>query len=258
MYRSSTGDLAYHDDSPRRPERWDREKFERFRDRRGSHVLERDRFVDEEVFDRPRRHRTDIFDNVSETGSRALAPYRRTSVMEREVDLPAQRSARPRFIRRQSSLDTFDRRPLPRYGDHEREREREREHDGWRPPVNLPIPLPIRDRHRSHARRGREDDFEKESFRDMSPNQTHRDIEVHRDRKHGRRHSRSRSHAPKSVARSSSTSSSSFEEVSPARDVGKRGRTRLPKRLVRKEAVVELDYPFEEEVRMALCCLCSN
>lgn len=30
---------------------------------------------------------------------------------------------------------------------------------------------------------------------------------------------------------------------------GKKGRTRMPKRLVKKQAVIELGYPFEEEVR---------
>jgi len=41
---------------------------------------------------------------------------------------------------------------------------------------------------------------------------------------------------------------SSFEEVQLSRATwGKRGKTRLPKRLVKKQAVIDLGYPFEEE-----------
>ena len=56
------------------------------------------------------------------------------------------------------------------------------------------------------------------------------------------------------TTRSSSTSSKSSDEVSrrsspsPAK-VGKKGKTRMPKRLVRKEAIIHLGFPFEEEVR---------
>ncbi|KAF2188721.1 hypothetical protein K469DRAFT_85664 [Zopfia rhizophila CBS 207.26] len=274
MYRSSTGDLGFFNDPPRRGERWDRDKFERMSrrggpyehdhlrfeehersgrghrdidfderyDRRGPQVAERERFYEDERFDRPRRHRTDFLDEptASEVANRTLAPYRRKSIVERDVDVAVRRPARPQYIRRQSSLDTFDRRPLPRYGDVEREE--------WRPPTNVPIPLPIRERRRSPSRRRfREDDYEEIHYRDSSPRENYREVEVRREKS---THRRSGSRAARSSARSArSSSSSSFEEVSPVRIsiAGRKGKTRMPKRLVKKQAVIELGYPFEEE-----------
>jgi len=49
-------------------------------------------------------------------------------------------------------------------------------------------------------------------------------------------------------APSARSSTSSFEEVSPVRELpGKKGKTRIPKRLAKKQVVIELGYPFEEE-----------
>lgn len=281
MYRSSTGNLDYYDEPPRGGERWDRDRFERMArrggsrdvkddfhfherdrfpgggrrdidirddyERRGPRVMEREAFREDDRFDRRRRH--DLFEEPtpSEIANRALAPYRRKSVVERDLDVEIERErtrrpARPQYIRRQSSLDTFDRRPLPRYGDMER--------DEWRPPTNVPIPLPIRERRRSPPRY-REEEFEEERFveRDRPGRrdrvEEYREVEVHRA-KSKRRRSPSRSVASRSVARSSSTSS--FEEIKLARaDWGKKGKTRLPKRLCRVQAVTELGYPYEEE-----------
>lgn len=287
MYRASTGDLAHYDDGPPTRgggERWDRDRFERMRgggggarrgdehdhyrfteherfpggrrdidihedmDRRGPRVAERERFYEDERFDRPARRRPELFDdlNPSEVANKALAPYRRKSVVEKDIDIAIRRPARPQYIRRQSSLDTFDRRPMPRYGDHER--------DEWRPPTNVPIPLPIRERRRS-PRRFRDDDYEDIRYRDVErdregrgrSSEEYREIEVRREKSKRRR---SRSRAARSIAATSvrSSSSSSFEEVSPVRTtIGRRGKTRMPKRLVKKQAVIELGYPYEEE-----------
>lgn len=279
QYRSSTGNLA-HFDEPRGGERWDRDRFERIRgrgsgrsrddhdhfrfhehdkfpgghrdidihddyDRRGPRVVERERFREEDRFERPSRGRTDFFNEPtpSEVANRALAPYRRKSIVEREVDIAPRRPARPAYIRRQSSLDTFDRRPLPRYGDVEE----------WRPPVNVPIPLPIRERRRSPPRY-HEDEYEEVRYteREREPRRVereeYREVEVERTKS---RPPRSRSRASKGIARSTrSSSTSSFEEIAPSRATwGKKGKTRLPKRLCKRQAVVELGYPFEEEVR---------
>ncbi|KAJ4291853.1 hypothetical protein N0V90_009749 [Kalmusia sp. IMI 367209] len=281
MYRSSTGNLDHYDEPPRGGERWDRDRFERMTrrgggprevkddlrfsehdrfpgghrdieirdnyERRGPRVMERELFREDERFDR--RRRNDIFEEPtpSEVANRALAPYRRKSVVERDIDIGIERErtrrpARPQYIRRQSSLDTFDRRPLPRYGDLER--------DEWRPPANVPIPLPIRERRRSPPRY-REEEFEDDRFseRDRPSRKSdrveeYREVEVHRAKSRRRR---SPSHSvARSVARSSSTSS--FEEIKLARaDFGKKGKTRLPKRLCKVEAVVELGYPYIEE-----------
>jgi hypothetical protein len=298
QYRSSTGALDRFDEPPRGgggggAERWDRDRFERMRrggggggsvsgrsrddhdhfrfqehdrfpggrrdvdfhediDRRGPRVMERERFREEDRFDRPSRGRGDFFNEPtpSEVANQALAPYRRQSIAERHVEVAPKRPARPGYIRRQSSLDTFDRRPLPRYGDMEE----------WRPPVNVPIPLPIRERRRSPPRY-HEDEYEEVRYteREREPRRVereeYREVEVERAKSRP-----ARSHAAKSVASHApsarSSSSSSFEEVQPSRATwGKRGKTRLPKRLCKRQAVIELGYPFEEEVRAhSLAC----
>ncbi|KAK0654573.1 hypothetical protein DIS24_g5012 [Lasiodiplodia hormozganensis] len=310
-YRSSTGALDRFDDyepPPRRPERWDREKFERmsrrpphddretFRwvererddypprpprsrpdvaledrvDARSSRGRfdERDRFYDDDIIDRrgPGR-RPEFLDreepSPAEIASRALAPYRRKTVTERDLSPPARRPARPAMLRRQSSLDTFDRRPLRRH----------EEREEWRPPTNIDIPLPIRRRSPSRRRRSpprdryREDDFEEIRYRDAEPDyrEDYREVEIRREKSRARKshrsdrseRSESRYRAPSkapsrapSRAPSSKSSSSSFEEireVSPSQLPGKKGKTRMPKRLVHKSAIIQLGYPFEEE-----------
>ncbi|KAI9693035.1 MAG: hypothetical protein M1822_005030 [Bathelium mastoideum] len=289
-YRSSTGNLGFYEDDQPRPQRWDRDRFERARSRGATE--ERIRFEENDRFgprsrDRreldinidinrrtpepererltPRRQRFEERDRVIETdrygppprrsrpefleepipaevANRALAPYRRKSVHEREYEAPV-RAPRPGgLIRRQSSLDTFDRRPLPRYSG---------ELDP--PPgrgVPVPAPLPPRREYLEPRGRFREDDYEEIEYRDYEPKwreEDYRDIRIRRERSRVRRPARS------VVSSKRSSSSSSFEEVSrhdsppPPPQVGKRGRTKMPKRLVKREALEELSYPFEEE-----------
>lgn len=307
-YRSSTGALDRFDDHEppsRRPERWDREKFERMSSRRPpyddretfrylereredyppppprsrpdvsvedridirssrSRLDERERFYDDDILDRRPGRRPEFLDreepSPAEVASRALAPYRRKTVVERDLSPPARRPTRPGMLRRQSSLDTFDRRPLRRY--------EERDREEWRPPANVDIPLPIRRRSPSRRRRSpprdryREDDFEEIKYRDAEPEyrEDYREVEIRREKSRARKsrrsdrseRSESRFRAPSS--KSSSSSSSSFEEireVSPPPLPGKKGKTRMPKRLVHKSAIIQLGYPFEEEVGLA-------
>ncbi|CAO2652870.1 Nn.00g022810.m01.CDS01 [Neocucurbitaria sp. VM-36] len=218
------------------------------RQRQGPRVMERERFREDDRFERPSRSRTDLFHEPtpSEVANQALAPYRRKSVIDKDINIgidinEKRRPARPQYIRRQSSLDTFDRRPLPRYGDVERYEKHE-----YRPPANVPIPLPIRERRRSPPRRfHEEDDFEEIRFDDRGgrgrERENYREVEVSREKSKVRR--------SKSVAKSTRSSSiSSFEEIQPPRATwGKKGKTRLPKRLVKRQAVIDLGYPFEEE-----------
>jgi hypothetical protein len=281
-YRSSAPSLPYVDDPPNR---WDRDKFERERERNSrrapddreyirfeekdrsvpgrsrrdleieirddrrpppprSRVEERDRFFEE---DRYVKRRPDFLDEPTpeHIANRALAPYRRRVELERELDpIPIKRPPRPQFIRRQSSLDTFDRRPLPRYGDE------------LRAPPDVPIPLPIR-RHRSPSRqRYREREYEEVKYRDFDEGRydEYEDIRIKRERSRRRR---SGSRAATSVRSSSSGSTTSFEKVervdkasvsiSTKEERGKRGKTRMPKRLAEKKAIIDLGYPFEEE-----------
>jgi hypothetical protein len=273
-FRSST--LDYADE----PQRWDRDKFERFsrgppppprgppsydredleinieRERfppRGppsrvaerppprTRYEERDRFYEEERFAPPSRRRSDFLDEptAAEIANRALAPYRRRPIVEREPSPPLRRPARPTFLRRQSSLDTFDRRAMPRYGDE------------YRIPPEVPIPLPIRRQRSPPRRRYPDEEFEESRFKEGPGFEEYRDIRVRRERRGG---GRSRSRAATSV-RSASSSSSSFEEIAVAASepapeppkIGKKGKTRMPKRLAHKKAVAELGIPFEEE-----------
>jgi len=216
-------------------------------------VAERDRFFEEDRFERrapPRRN--DIFEErtPSEVANQALAPYRRRSVIDDDINIDVRtqvsrprKPARPQYIRRQSSLDTYDRRPMPRYGDVERY-EREEVHE-YRPPANVPIPLPIRERRRSPDRRRHRQSDEDLAYGDFGgrgrEREEYREIEVSRNKSRVRR--------SKSVAgsRRSSSSGSVSEIQLPRANYGKRGKTRLPKRLVKREAIIELGYPFEEE-----------
>ncbi|KAK4888948.1 hypothetical protein LTR27_012228 [Elasticomyces elasticus] len=312
--RSSAGDnLAYGDI----PQRWDRDRFERFgsgrpapgpppaqhfeeeyryteRDRPGRRDVavaeriderngpgglsyhERDRYVEEDRFappasaGRPRR-RTDreLFGDVDprEIAEMALQPYRRKH--EDDFEIERQRAPvaapRPGLLRRQSSLDTFDRRPSAAagrsvYGEEEVVR---------RLPAYQPVPLPIR-RH--------EDIYEEEEARYRAP-VDYREVEIQRERSVHRRRggggddmksSKAPSEAPTRKTRStraksvttrrtspSSESSESFSEVEKAESIResiaetrrgfKKGKTRMPKRLVRSEAIQDLGYPYDEE-----------
>lgn len=307
-YRSSADDLAYGEQPP--PQRWDRDRFERFgrgpppppsgrgyeedyryteRDRPGRREVtvvdridergpparyeERDRYAEEERYaPRGPKRRTDreLFGDVDprEIADMALTPYRRKPEVEFERPAPA----RPGMIRRQSSLDTFDRRRAPNY---------ERERELVRIPPYQPVPLPIRRPERE--RWGREEEWEEVRNNRYDEPEDYREVEIQRERSVHRR----RPSAPKSEARSvksskaksvresihesiheeESNSSESFEEVeresiheslhSEAEKKFKKGKTRMPKRLVKREAVMDLGYPFDEEedffvLRMAL------
>lgn len=233
-------------------------------------VAERERFHDKDRFSRPRRPHTELFDEptASEVANQALAPYRRKSVVDKDISLAIKRPARPGYLRRQSSLDTFDRPPPPRFHDHHDYEHRHYEHrdydrdsrDEWRPPTNVPIPLPIRERRRSPPRRFHDDGFEDVRYREVERerertrepprgrDEEYREVEIRREK--STRRARSRSRAARSIAATSvrSSSSSSFEDVAPVRTtVGRKGKTRMPKRLVKKQAVIDLGYPFEEE-----------
>lgn len=286
--RHSSGDLAYGEDSGPAVNRWDRERFERLRrgpddreplrereptrrtevrieerererDRRAPSRIHEERdfdFMAEERYGPParipRRSDRDLFGDMDprDIAERQLGPLRRRKSIIIDRDEEIERGpARPGMIRRQSSLDTFDRRPL------------RREREEYRMPPNVNIPLPRRAPSPSRSRHGGVGDYEEYEdihYRDYTP-QGYRDMEITRERsksKVRRRHHRAKSHARSVSTRSSSTDS--FDEKSrasvassrsPERKVGKKGKTRMPKRLVRKEAVIQLGYPFEEEVR---------
>ena len=283
-YRRSTNDfgddLAYRE----APNRWDRDRFESFRfaerdrpgetdirvadrvERRGpgGRFEERDYHEEDrygQLPSRPRRSDRELFgeQDPRDIAERALAPYKKKPEVERDIVLDVERRRvvrddyappRPGLLRRQSSLDTFDRRPQRRYDEE------------YRMPPNVDIPLPRRPS--MSRRRLREEDFEQfgypEDYRDV---EIVREREVRRrvpsdakSRKSDRKSRKSARSVTTSTRSSSSSSSSSSTETyrmpsragSPGRKLGKKGRTRMPKRLVRKEVVIDLNYPFIEEV----------
>ncbi|KAK6437071.1 hypothetical protein LTR95_006737 [Oleoguttula sp. CCFEE 5521] len=219
-----------------------------------THFEERDRIYQDTFGDRggPRR-RTDreLFGDVDprELANMSLTPYqppRRGSVHERDIEIDITRRSReeaprPGLLRRQSSLNTFDRRPAPRYPPE----------DDYQIAPYRPIPLPVRRPY---------DDFDQPRYRDPEP-ENYREVEIKRERSVHRRSGKAKSHKSRAstrastvTSRSSSSSSSSSESlesrVSKATTkvkAGKKGKTRMPKRLVHRDALHDLAYPYDEE-----------
>ncbi|KAI9800851.1 MAG: hypothetical protein M1825_003634 [Sarcosagium campestre] len=162
-------------------------------------------------------------------------PRRQSVVIERERDrIQDMRSppsggrggGRPGMLRRQSSLDTFDRRPLPKYLEREQRIIRE----------SAPVPPPRR--RRSPPRRYEERDYEE--IRIAEPAYYGND-EYHDFRDYDRGPRRQ----PQIYRyQSDSTFDDRIDDVPSARP----GKTRIPKRLVEKSAIDALGYPFEEEL----------
>ncbi|KAK3332206.1 hypothetical protein B0T19DRAFT_98128 [Cercophora scortea] len=162
------------------------------------------------------------------------------------------------LLRRQSSLDTFDRdrRPAPKF--YEREE--------YRAPPYVPIPLP-RSRGLPPPRVYAEREFVEEiqvsdphryGDDDFRAPEVVREKEVIRTRRRNRsresRTSRATSHSRRGRSRSSSKSSSSISSsssggtaVTSKSEYPKKGKTRIPARLVSKRALIDLGYPFVEE-----------
>ena len=264
----------------RAPERWDRDRFESAS--RGPPVVERDiryeekdyyggrpryreeaapprrapptRYEEEDRYERveereryaaplPTRQRpseTRYYEEERDVYEGALVPTRRREPeRERERDFevdirrteidryqpPAPRApARPTFIRRQSSLETFDRKSRPRYGDRMREEET--------------VYMPSAPRRRSPPRYV-ERDYE--------------DIRIAEPEYYGDEEFRGYREREISRYRKNRQSGGEREFVEEREEIvekefPRRGKTRMPMRLVNKRAVIELGYPFEEEV----------
>ncbi|KAL2258195.1 hypothetical protein VTK26DRAFT_8587 [Humicola hyalothermophila] len=180
-------------------------------------------------------------------------------VIERErYRSPSPAPRRPgRVVRRQSSLDTFDR---PRRAGDEYGPPARRD-DEYRVPPYVDMPLPrsralppprvyaereyYDDIRASDARRYGDDDFL------AHPPERVREREIIRTRRRSRsRESRSVSHYRGRSRSSSSSSSSSSDDgtrLTARSEYPKKGKTRIPARLVSKRALIDLGYPFMEE-----------
>jgi hypothetical protein len=313
MSRAREDDLAYGE----LPQRWDRARFERFgrdggggggryeedirvveRDRPGrTEILiaerersrppaggryeERDRFYEDERYTSRPRRRTDreLFGDIDprELVSGAMTTYRKP---RDELDIERRRDfSRPGLLRRQSSLDTFDRRST-RY-----------ERDEYRVPPYVPVPLPIRRRddddyreveirrERSVHRREKSKKEETRSRRDStssssSSSSSDRATTVisKTSRKSKAKSSKAPSvheetRAPTVISKARSRAGSVRESIHLETEIRapsvretaiieesvreerqfKKGKTRMPKRMVAVEAILDLGYAFDEE-----------
>lgn len=241
-------------------ERWDRDRFDAYS--RGPPVVERERYEEIDYYSSPRREpergtprrveeryyydekdRHDMpyrsrreparyYDDEGSTYEGALVPVHsrdeergiEVDIRRREHDRYSPAPLRPQFVRRQSSLDTFDRKPMPRYGDRVREEV---------------IPIPAAPRRRSPPRYRSPPRFEREveEVRVSEP-EYYGDEEFrgYREREISRvRHNRDYI-----------VEEEKEEIIEP--EFPKRGKTKMPMRLVNKQAIITLGYPFEEEV----------
>ncbi|RYP89496.1 hypothetical protein DL770_004366 [Monosporascus sp. CRB-9-2] len=294
-------DLAYG-------ERWDKDRFlfERDRERERDRIEERDRYISrgppartrEVSPDRPERRPAATRpsypweDDHSRPRERRYGdddrrPRRsppielerdldRRLVIDRERERNYRDSSPPRpprpgtLLRRQSSLDTFDRRPMPRFYDRDEPGPPARR-DDHRPDPYEPIPLP-RSRAlpppRIHAERDYDeikvsdpDRYGNEEYHAYPDRVREREYVRMKRRRSGSRTSRARTHrtsSRRSSSRTSTTSSSSSSSssssggttVTAKSEYPKKGKTRIPARLVSTRALIDLGYPFIQEAHV--------
>ena len=216
---------------PRRRER----SAEGFYDRPGGRFAEKDIYISEERYgpparrprDGPGRYYDEEIDSFDEGPPRGQM-VRRVDFERDHFTSPQRAPPRPGIIRRQSSLDTFDRKPLPRYNGPPRA-----------PPET--IVMPIRERHPSPPRYIDRDYYEEHDFFEEDYKGGYRERERSTVRK------RRPSPSPEPEYREIDTYEEVIEEEV-EKPYPRKGKTRMPKRLVNKRAVIELGYPFEEEV----------
>ncbi|KAI0839690.1 hypothetical protein F5Y06DRAFT_12681 [Hypoxylon sp. FL0890] len=283
-YRRSEDDLAYGESYGGR---WDRDRFAAERDRfeehdryftRGPGGRVRETSVDERFERKPARPWDDdprekrYYDEGPRFRRSPPPELERRLVIDRERDRerefrPPSPPRRPGLLRRQSSLDTFDRRPLPRFLEREEHGPPPRRGD-LRPEPYKPIPLP-RSRGLPPPRIYAERDFDEikisepdrygddeyhalpERFREMEVVRARkrRDSVTSRD-KHRGGSVRSRSVASDDSSSSGGTSVTlkSVKSIKSVKsEYPKKGKTRIPSRLVSKMALIDLGYPFVEE-----------
>lgn len=237
--------MARYDDYPSSPTldsepvRRDADRFTREREsrRHRTALAERPRAAEEERFEfrlregerygpparRPDRHYEDDHLDRSSGPPGAYG--------SRRVESPPP-PPRPGLLRRQSSLDTFDRIPTRKLDEYY-----SREYA----PRAAPIPMPSRPQRRRSLLRHELDYYE--GIRIAEPeyygDEEYRDFSE-RYRRRPRPRSRSRGD-PRFRERA-------VEEVELERPYPRKGKTRIPSRLVHPRAIIELSYPFHDEV----------
>jgi hypothetical protein len=245
-----SGDLPYRD-AP--PARWDRETFSRERDyrgpggpppferyddpyrsppRRGTTTIERERIYEDDRYgpgrERDVRYYEDDYYRSSDprAAGGAMVPFR--------PERPARPEPPARMLRRQSSLDFYDRRAPRRYDDGY--------DDPYSPRGPPPAPRPRFDEVQVQDPYAYGDD----GFRE------YREREWIRHRSNSRSRSRSR---PRTEVAESVRETIIEEKEKP---YPRRGKTRMPKRLVHTKVLYDLGYPYYEEVSIPLSMLKST
>lgn len=211
---------------------------------RGERHEEKDYFLKEERYGPParvpsggaQRYYDDELNSVDDRPSRgqmvSFERRRRPSITAgRGPGMQARRPpGMPALIRRQSSLDTFDRKPMRRLRE---------------PPETIVIPTPSRRRrsppryverlYDEEIRIAEPEYFGDEEFR------AYKEREVVRRRKAG------------GEVGYRETEETFEVEQEVEQPYPRKGKTKMPKRLVNRRAIIELGYAFEEEVYLSLC-----
>ncbi|KAK3381735.1 hypothetical protein B0H63DRAFT_213379 [Podospora didyma] len=246
---------------------------------RSAERLRRPPYEDDDVVFRERRRV--VYDDEPPARFQRRRPSPPETEIDRRVFIDRERTRirspspaptrRPGMMpRRQSSLDTFDRKPRGYYDRVEEagplvRREKERE---YRPDPYVPIPLP-----RSRALPPPRVYAERDTFEEIQVSDPHRygdddfrgfpgervrEREVIRTRRRSRsresrtsratsRHGSTIRRRSRSTSSSSSLSSSGGTTVTTKSEYPKKGKTRIPARLVSKRALIDLGYPYVEE-----------
>lgn len=200
---------------------------------------EKDKYVFEDNYGPPARRREpgryheediDTFDESSVRGPMVPYEQRRRSIHKDLGPSPRRAPPRPGIIRRQSSLDTFDRRPVPRYGGRIRE-----------PPETIVVPNSLK--RRSSPRRYMERDLEEPRARGLE-RFSDEEFRGYREREI----SAVRRRRADSEAEVVEKEVFKIEEDEPEKPYPRKGKTKMPTRLVNKRAIIQLGYPFEQEV----------
>ena len=260
----------YRPSFPRGGERWDRARYgaerERFEDRdsrflRSPGYKTREVSVDD-IYERrgPRGFEEDRYESrryYDDEPKPERAPPRGgrdrgfTIEKEREREYYSPEPRRPAFLRRQSSLDTFDRRPLTKFVEREEYGPPARYYGPPSVDDDRPGPPPLTPVRRAlPPPRHYEREFDREIKFEDDDDDFRGYPERVREREVIRRRRRSNSKESRSTATRSSSSSASSQSgtvISVRSEFPKKGKTRMPARLVNKKAIIDLGYPFEVE-----------
>ncbi|KAK2673744.1 hypothetical protein RAB80_011287 [Fusarium oxysporum f. sp. vasinfectum] len=260
-------------------ERWDRDRFERMRGEQN-----RDRFDDDRSYTRSTRgrdHSDERYDRrpgrgyYEEEDIRDRRYYgddsRYQPQRERERDMPPPWARRTDVLRENESetilvanlhLVDQDREeyPPPARREDVRPRDHRDPRDDYRAPPYTPIPLPksrglppprrYGDEYYDDIKIAEPDYYGDDDYRSMPERVREREYTRSRNRRGRSRESRStrtRSVRSSSYSSSSSRSSSSSGGTTVKSEYPKKGKTRIPAKLVSKRALIDLGYPFFEE-----------